>query len=73
MKKCLYCDGKHGEDATKDIYRGTANLGEFGEESLSVYLYDDQWLEFCFGDLGRRIKIKYCPMCGRKLEAEDHE
>lgn len=62
---CSYCAG---------------NLDEIYDEfNLTVYIEDENYLYIriyldggcCNYDDGWYIKIRHCPMCGRKLEAEE--
>lgn len=73
MSKCKFCDGKYGESASRELIYDSVNLGEYGTTKAIAYLYDDKWIDFSIGDIERRIKIKYCPMCGRKLNPKELE
>lgn len=68
MSKCKYCDGEYGEGPSKAIHRSILNLGEFGKVPMEMYLFDDCKLIYGPGDIAKTVMIKYCPMCGRKLD-----
>lgn len=70
MKKCEYCDGEFGNCPRNFILRELLNFGELGDIALSLVLFDDKWLSCTLGNTEKVVKIKYCPMCGRKLEPE---
>lgn len=73
--KCKYCSNK--EDS-KPI--GMFEAGKICKEKLRFIVYADEGGLTFTSDIGgtsfdrytESIKIKYCPMCGRKLEAFDY-
>lgn len=68
---CKYCDATKGESPSKALFDKEVNLGILGKDSFSVYLYDNGILCFGLGVSDMRMKIRYCPMCGRKLEVKE--
>lgn len=77
MKVCDYCKMRDSDLAEKELMKNyPVNLGIIqgvtinttiqDKDVLSVYLmteYNDLLAEY-------NMKIKYCPMCGRKLSSE---
>jgi len=70
MGSCKYCDGAEGESPTKFLHIKPVNFGELGKGFSTAAIYDDSVLDFAIRDIHRSFKIKYCPMCGRKLSPE---
>ena len=68
---CKYCNAEVGESSDKDIYDKDISLGVYGKDNLSVCLVKDNtgkdYMLVGTGDMGDRVNINYCPMCGRKL------
>ena len=44
-------------------------------DDMSIWLEDDHWLTAIYDAPGHygeaTVKINFCPMCGRRLEAQD--
>ena len=70
MSKCIYCDGKIGGCPSTFLFDGDINMGELGDGNLSVWIDEDKSIAMAFMEMGKEIEIKYCPMCGRKLDPE---
>lgn len=72
MKECKYCNGEKGNCPAETLISAKIPIGIFGEQELFAYVFDDpvEGYELC-AEIGYQfestIKIKYCPMCGRKL------
>ena len=74
MSECKYCDCKKGDSPTKSVIFETLNGGIFGPIILDLDIYEDASMVAGLGDdVVAKVKIKYCPMCGRKLELEPEE
>lgn len=72
MSECKYCDCKKGDSPTKSVIFETLNGGVFGPIILSVDIYETARMSVGLADEAvASVKIEYCPMCGRKLEAAD--
>lgn len=67
MSKCKYCECKKGESASKFLAIEKANLGWFGKDYVCAYIYDDKFLGMSVGSGSIKVKINFCPMCGREL------
>ena len=71
---CEYCS--KGENCNEEILSGALKIEKMELIGMQIYLDNDQL--YLFVDdarYGREIKtintrIKYCPMCGKKLEGE---
>jgi hypothetical protein len=65
--KCVYCKEPVGKDIINHVYSGLFNDVVFACKIMDKELY----LIGCPQGAGTNIiphsKIKYCPMCGRKL------
>lgn len=76
MKECKYCtldEDKHEAKVT------SYNFGTLGRFLLEVWIFNEEKPHMSV-DLGRpyedgvfsgRVDIKYCPFCGKKLEAKE--
>lgn len=71
MKECEYCDKsksllfkklKNDIDIVLEINKNKLILFT---DNLSIHYKEENWLKV--SDNTKIIKIKYCPMCGRKL------
>lgn len=72
MSECKYCDATVGEAPTKSVIFETLNGGVLGPIILSVDIYETARMSVGLADEAvASVKIEYCPMCGRKLEAAD--
>lgn len=79
MGKCRYCNFEENGDVPQNrLYFPNIKIGELGGRSMFlsglllegnklVYSVDSPYSSSMPSDICR-IKIKYCPMCGRKLE-----
>ena len=71
---CIYCDGKHNDNI---IVGPKVSLGIAGSVEAAVFIEFNTNKLACdispypYSDSGKvyqkKVKIKYCPMCGRKL------
>ena len=72
---CKYCE-KSIVDCNEGIIESTLKVGGLELNGMQVYICDNQLYLFVDETMcGREIKtqsvkIKYCPMCGRKLKAD---
>ena len=67
---CNYCDCTVGNSATKSIVDMNIDAGAFGNFLCSAVLFgseDETVMLLSVEHQEQVIKIKYCPMCGRKL------
>lgn len=72
MSECKYCDATVGESPTESVILKVLNGGIFGPIILDLDIYENATMVIGLGDdVVAKAKIKYCPMCGRKLEAAD--
>ena len=67
QEPCMYCGRKMpwNDDKARDLRFSDPNVFIFGNRLMIEYespFYDDAF--------DREYEISYCPMCGRKLEAE---
>lgn len=80
---CKYCIdiGKtSGEDLERETIDKRISLGEIGEYYMRIFLGNGYgfeptmyiWITPYLGDpvIDKRITIKYCPFCGRRLKKE---
>ena len=68
---CKYCDFDEDGVPKSNLLNEEIDFGEFGKKTLYVTFLDDETLYAgldIFDDLERKVKINFCPMCGRKLK-----
>lgn len=68
---CEYCDFNGVGIPKNDLMKEEVDFGEFGKKTLYVNFFDEGTLYVgldIFDDLERKVKINFCPMCGRKLK-----
>lgn len=80
MKKCKYCDYEEGAICTTPLARKVVKIGVLGEILTDVSIGDTSDGIVLFVTTGifpgnedficKKLKIKYCPMCGRKFSKE---
>lgn len=78
MSECEYCDARYGgmgEDLIcQDLDLGMLGKGRFRADIMYTenegYTLDAS-IYFDASCIGHDFKIKYCPMCGRKLCGEE--
>lgn len=72
---CDYCEMEKGDSPKKPVIEESISFGMLGEEDLIGYIYTDYEKPVLCVSIGRdkeiHIPIKYCPMCGRKLDGMD--
>ena len=80
-ERCIYCDpdfptNMDDDVGDREIGSGSVDAGDFGYLTMSLYA-TDKGIQACLFnetfDLIKEVaaKVRYCPMCGRKLKAED--
>lgn len=77
---CKFCELKRNSDFGEEVFRLDLDFGIFGRCDLVGQMYktlgNTELMNLHVSDGSRgfnyEIKIKYCPMCGRKLEEGEY-
>ena len=73
--ECPYCDPSRrlplNHETSKYSGIEITVMAEF-PQIRARYGYDPEWAKFCVDGAQDAIGIKYCPMCGRKLDGRRH-
>lgn len=73
MGKCKFCDGGVGNMPTEPLWREDVLmwLADGIVASLDIFVEEKEpTIMLTVGNKELEAKIKYCPMCGRDLEAD---
>ena len=74
-QKCKFCNWADLEGNSEFLF--DVSLGKILNDNIRVtakILHDKVWVDACIGKTDihkeKNIKIKFCPMCGRRLQKE---
>lgn len=77
-KECVFCKGCFTEECNDSLIRDELKVFNSGDMYIGVDIFiEDNQLELYLDDpagdaiLKRKVKIKYCPMCRRRLLEKD--